>query len=97
MIWAQKKNIFHRQNNTPIKNKIIFSIFFPWHSFPPQLFFKEKKVIRIILCDDELFEFKKKYYLVFEKAPLPAKKYQIFFCFWSMSDAFLYTSYVDWL
>ena len=54
---SAKENIFHRQNNTPIKNKIIFSIFFPWHSFPPQLFFKEKKVIRIILCDDELFEF----------------------------------------
>ena len=57
---SAKENIFHRQNNTPIKNKIIFSIFFPWHSFPPQLFFKEKKVIRIILCDDELFEFLKK-------------------------------------
>ena len=53
---SAKENIFHRQNNTPIKNKIIFSIFSLGIHFP-QLFFKEKKVIRLILCDDELFEF----------------------------------------
>lgn len=35
---SAKENIFHRQNNTPIKNKIFFSIFFPWHSFPPIVF-----------------------------------------------------------
>ena len=56
MIWAQKK-IFSTAKTTPLLKTKYFFLFFSLGIHFPQLFFKEKKVIRIILCDDELFEF----------------------------------------